>query len=399
MTPQRLHIDQDSAFRGGYAFMCEAMTIQLVPVPAGAYVSNGKVERRILTIKEISVRMFHDMQATDDDRAHADVPRIAETCNRLYGFSPAQCVLGDGVQLAGPAVDVECPCASTQLIEGSAFWHRLRLQGACEVSYRQAKHSAALRRAGLHQASPQPGPFETGSWIHRWRSRGVKRAAMGRWHSIIRALARGEFGYWVFHNGVALLCSPDCMRFSTATEVTLLARKVDEALSISFMNATRSPRATTMTTCGRETLLCLQKRCLRLTRRSPRIRDSRRTTDRAMMPRRQTMPAALAIATKSGHVGVPVWDVIVGVAARAPNEVVQAFRLVDITFLPGERTNVDPRDLRRRRVLQRHNQALMEYVLRAGQFSLVVNLTSVPMSWESSHIVYLIVRTNPLCTC
>lgn len=42
------------------------------------------------------------------------------------------------------------PPIGTGIPEGSAFWHRLRLQEACETSFHQAKNSAALRRAVLH---------------------------------------------------------------------------------------------------------------------------------------------------------------------------------------------------------------------------------------------------------
>lgn len=161
-TAQRLQIDQGAAFRGDFSVMCEAMNIHLLPVPTGAHFSHGKVERRILTLKEMSSHVFHEMHVVDAGGARAAVPRMAEACNRLCnsdGFSPAQGALGDGVQLPGSAVDIDDPCASTHVPEGSAFWH-------------PPARNSALRRAVLHQARPQPGPFETGSWIHYWRSRG-----------------------------------------------------------------------------------------------------------------------------------------------------------------------------------------------------------------------------------
>lgn len=153
MTPQRLQIDQDSGFRSDFSMICEAMNIQLLPAPADAHFSHGKVERRFPALKEMSTCVFHKMQVIDSDGARAAVPRMAEACNRLCnrdGFSPAQWVLGDEVHLLESAVGIDDPCVGTYVPEGSPFWHRLRLQEACEVSFRQARNSSALCRAALH---------------------------------------------------------------------------------------------------------------------------------------------------------------------------------------------------------------------------------------------------------
>lgn len=181
---------------------------------------HGKVERRILTLKDMSSRVFHEMQVvalTAPVLLFHVWLRHATASAAATASAPRNGCLAT-VHLPGSAVDIHDPCLDADIPEGSAFWHRLRLH--CEASFHQAKTSAILRRAVLHQTRPQPGPFKTGSWIHCWRSRGGKRAAMSRWHGPTRVLGRDEFGYWVIYNGVAILCSPNCMRFSSRGEIS-----------------------------------------------------------------------------------------------------------------------------------------------------------------------------------
>lgn len=53
-----------------------------------------------------------------------------------------------------------------------------------------------------------------------------------------------------------------------------------------------------------------------------------------------------------------------GGAARARNEAVQAFRLIDALVFPEAGYNIDPRDLRRRRIFLYHSRELLEDVQR-----------------------------------
>ena len=184
--------------------MCDDLGVPMIPVPADAHFSHGKVERRVGFVKVMAEKVFKDMNVCGAEAARVAGYRIGETCCRLcnnQGFSPAQWVLGEGVHLPASLADLQNdPVLVSQVQEGSAFWQRLRLQESCEVAFHQAANSSALRRAVLARTRPQPGPFERGTWVHYWRSRGGKRQAFRRWHGPARVIGRDQHGYWVIHN-------------------------------------------------------------------------------------------------------------------------------------------------------------------------------------------------------
>eukprot|EP00959_Pyramimonas_sp_CCMP1952_P256245 5352145-Pyramimonas_sp.AAC.1 len=66
--------------------------------------------------------------------------------------------------------------------------HRLRLQEAREIAFRQAANSAALRRAVFSKTRPQPGPFMRGEWVHCWRTGGGKRDLHRKWQGPARVI-------------------------------------------------------------------------------------------------------------------------------------------------------------------------------------------------------------------
>lgn len=54
---------------------------------------------------------------------------------------------------------------------------------------------------------------------------------------------------------------------------------------------------------------------------------------------------------RPGSAQVPAsWDMLIGAAARGRSEEVQAFRMSDVSVLREEGYNIDPRDIRRRRI-------------------------------------------------
>lgn len=378
--------------------MCEATNIHFLPLPMDAHFSHEKVDRRILTLKEMSSRVFHEMHVVDVEGARAAIPRMAEACNRLCnrdGFSPAQWVPRDGVQLPGSAVDIDDPCIDPHVPEGSAFWHRLRFQEACDVSFRQAKNNSARRRASLHQARPQPGPFDTGSWIHYWRSRGGKRATMSRWPGPARVLGRDKFGDCVIHNGAAVLCSANCIRFNEHgaqrgrplgqhgfadlrrekyRETTVPAqapvsdspRENDVPAPEKDMNQPdgqpqndeanaeiHEPRDDTMMTPPED-----------MATDEPQVHDERPVHDETTRP--EDVPASTDVDDDEWlpkRTAVPAtWDMLIGGAACARDGAVQPFHLIDVNVPLEEGYNVDPRDLRRRQIFLYHRRELLEHV-------------------------------------
>ena len=145
LTPQRIQIDRDSAFRGIFEETCDQLGVPLIPVPTDAHHSHGKVERRVMVVKNMAEKVFADLKVDTAEGAQLAGYEIGRTCCRLSnkdGFSPAQWVLGEGIMMPASCADLGTdPCIVGQVTEGSAFWHRLRLQEACEISYHQAANS------------------------------------------------------------------------------------------------------------------------------------------------------------------------------------------------------------------------------------------------------------------
>ena len=83
LTPQRIQIDQDSAFRGAFEEMCDSLGVPLIPVPADAHFSHGKVERRVGFVKVMAEKVFKDMNVIGAEAGRVAGSRICETCCRL----------------------------------------------------------------------------------------------------------------------------------------------------------------------------------------------------------------------------------------------------------------------------------------------------------------------------
>ena len=223
--PDRVQIDQDSAFRKGFKQVLDLFLIDDVMVPRDAHWSHGIVERRILTLKEMIVKVVPDFLARGHIMMRVVVSQCTHTLNRLCnnrGFSPAQCVLGANPKLpevlAGntledlPNVD-ERPLAMAQ---------RLDLIRMCEESFVKANHSASLKRAILAQVRRQPGPFEQHSLVMYRRREPLKHLLHRQWHGPARVIGKDEMGYWLIHRGFPVLAHPNNMRKMVADEVAQL---------------------------------------------------------------------------------------------------------------------------------------------------------------------------------
>ena len=116
----------------------------------------------------------------DDSAAKVAGARIVLTYCRFCkkdGFNPATWVLGDDVQLLASCADLQNDLAFVvEVVNGSSFWHRLRLQESCEDAFHKSANSSALRRVQVSRVQPQSGPFER----HQWRPRGGERNAFER---------------------------------------------------------------------------------------------------------------------------------------------------------------------------------------------------------------------------
>ena len=223
--PDRVQIDQDSAFRRGFKQVFDLFLIDDVMVPRDAHWSHGIVERRILTLKEMIVKVVPDFVAKGHIMMRVVVSQCTHTLNRLCnnrGFSPAQCVLGANPKLpevlAGNNVD-EIPNVEERPL---AMAQRLDLIRMCEESFVKANHSASLKRAILSQVRRQPGPFEQHSLVMYRRRDPLKHLLHRQWHGPARVIGKDEMGYWLIHRGFPVLAHPNNMRKMVADEVEQL---------------------------------------------------------------------------------------------------------------------------------------------------------------------------------
>ena len=220
--PDRVQIDQDSAFRKGFKQVLDLFMIDDVMVPRDAHWSHGVVERRILTLKEMIVKVVPEFEAKGNIMMRVVVSQCTHTLNRLCnnrGFSPAQCVLGANPKL--PEVLAGNTMEDSPHIEERplAMAQRLDLIRMCEESFVKANHSATLKRAILSQVRKQPGPFEQHSLVMYRRRDPLKHLLHRQWHGPARVIGRDEMGYWLIHRGFPVLAHPNNMRKMVADEI------------------------------------------------------------------------------------------------------------------------------------------------------------------------------------
>ncbi len=219
--PTKVQLDQDSAFRGALRNVLDNFQIEDVMVARDAHWSHGLVERRILMLKEMLVKVVKDFQAQSPLMMRIAVTQCAHTINRMannHGFSPAQCVLGVNPQLPDALSGAgEHPGMMND--PNFSMMKRLELQQSCEQSFVKASHNSALRRSLLAQVRRQPGPFEMHSVVMYKRLGGAKSALHHRWHGPARVIGKDIHGYWLVHRGVAVLAHPNNMRRAVEDEI------------------------------------------------------------------------------------------------------------------------------------------------------------------------------------
>ena len=219
--PTKVQLDQDSAFRGTLRTVLDNFQIEDVLVARDAHWSHGLVERRVLMLKDMLVKVVRDFQAQSALMMRIAVTQCAHTINRMannHGFSPAQCVLGVNPQLP----DILSGASSHPGFlndSGFSMMKRLQLQQSCEQSFIKASHNSALRRSLLAQIRRQPGPFEMHSAVMYKRLGGAKSALHHRWHGPARVIGKDIHGYWLVHRGVAVLAHPNNMRRAVEDEI------------------------------------------------------------------------------------------------------------------------------------------------------------------------------------
>ena len=92
-----MQVDQDGSLRGDFRDLLDRYGIEEILVARDAHWSHGIVERKILTVKEMMLKLVHDSEIRGATLSRVAVIQCAQTINRLSnfrGFSPAQCVLG-----------------------------------------------------------------------------------------------------------------------------------------------------------------------------------------------------------------------------------------------------------------------------------------------------------------
>ena len=95
--PEKVQVDQDGSLRGDFRDLLDRYGIEEILVARDAHWSHGIVERKILTVKEMMLKLVHDSEIRGATLSRVAVIQCAQTINRLSnfrGFSPAQCVLG-----------------------------------------------------------------------------------------------------------------------------------------------------------------------------------------------------------------------------------------------------------------------------------------------------------------
>ena len=219
--PDKVQLDQDSAFRGDLRTVLDNFQIEDVMVARDAHWSHGLVERRVLMLKDMLVKVVKDFQAQSPLMMRIAVTQCAHTINRMannHGFSPAQCVLGVNPQLPDVLSGASNHIAMMN-DPNFSMMKRLELQQSCEQSFIKASHNSALRRALLAQVRRQPGPFEMHSVVMYKRLGGAKSALHHRWHGPARVIGKDIHGYWLVHRGVAVLAHPNNMRRAVEDEI------------------------------------------------------------------------------------------------------------------------------------------------------------------------------------
>ena len=182
------------------------------------------VERRIDTTKNMSTRVFDELNIVGIDAAAVALRSIGSAINTLAhrpGFSPRQWVLGYQPHLPGSLIDGETTLGEHEAAtrEGSPFWHRLRLLEAAHSAYHRTDNEMRLRRAVLAGARPTPGPFQAGGPVYYYRMRGLKRNLHQRWHGPARIIGADGSNFWLIHNGIPILASARLLRLASAEEV------------------------------------------------------------------------------------------------------------------------------------------------------------------------------------
>ena len=220
--PDRVQIDQDSAFRKEFKSVLDLFLIDDVMVPRDAHWSHDIVERRVLTLKEMIVKVVPEFVAKGHIMMRVVISQCTRTLNRLCnnrGFSPAQCVLGANPKL--PEVLAGNSCDDIPNLDEKPFGmtQRLDLIRMCEESFVKANHSAALKRAMLAQVRRQPGPFEQHSLVMYRRKGPLKHMLHHQWHGPARVIGKDEMGYWLIHRGFPVLAHPNNMRKMVADEI------------------------------------------------------------------------------------------------------------------------------------------------------------------------------------
>ena len=111
--PDRVLIDQDSAFKGEFEQMLAELGIPRVYVPREAH-WKLRPERKIGFLKTMATKVFKDMGVNDVLSCKLVLVSMSSACNRLAsvdGFSPAQWVLGQNIRLPTSLADSENdPC-------------------------------------------------------------------------------------------------------------------------------------------------------------------------------------------------------------------------------------------------------------------------------------------------
>lgn len=226
---KRFTIDPGTEFEGIFAEACTSLGIPCSATGTEAHWQHGQVEvlggiwktgfhklasQHCLTVGDFDgvVRGFMSMNRARNNRA------------RHHGYSPTQWALGVSPTLPWSLTDNHENLAvqETMLLDGSPFKARLQLAADAEVAFLQADNDSRIRRALLHKARPQRGPYLPGAQVYFYR----KRNALGKsnieraWQGPAVVLCqRSESAVWVDHMGALVKVAPECLRFATTEEL------------------------------------------------------------------------------------------------------------------------------------------------------------------------------------
>ena len=262
-TPDTVQADQGSEFRKDFSQFCENAGISIRCTPTESPWQHGFVERHGAVSADILRATIEEMSVTGGAEMRLAVTATNICKNRRpdpSGYSPRMRVFGCGDRLPGSVLDSLLEqnhypevAVHDAILKDPQFQRAQAIRESASIALSKLDNSEKLRKAITHNYRPSP-VWHPGECVFYWRIRSAftarGRRDFDRWHGPGVILARelssnGSEGeaYWVVHNGVLLLVSPQHIR-SASPEERLASEAISEILSEYGSHLTRTDAGT-----------------------------------------------------------------------------------------------------------------------------------------------------------